>query len=282
MVKTTKSAAVEQGSTNGKQAVRASRRSASADAAAPVASAGAAAAAKGTARAARGDGKRAKAAATVTRSSEPASRMAQRRQDRRKLPRRESDERWIAILEAGPRVFHRLGYAQATLEDVAKEVGLNRATLYYYVADKAELLVAILDEPIHRMTADLRAIVQLEGPASERLQRAIAQHMQTLSENYPELFIFLAENLHLLTIGTDRDIQKNARAYGDLFMSIIEDGQKAGEFRADVDARLMMLAIVGMMNWSHRWFVPGGPKTLPEIGEQFAKVALDGLRQAQA
>jgi AcrR family transcriptional regulator len=271
MAKTTKSAAVDQGATNGERAARATRQPAAAEAPA----------AGPAARAGRGDGARAKSRGKSPRASEPASRMAQRRQDRRRLPRRESDERWIAILEAGPRVFHRLGYAQATLEDVAKEVGLNRATLYYYVADKAELLVAILDEPIHRMTADLRAIVSLDGSPSERLQRAIAQHMQTLAENYPELFIFLAENLHLLTIGTDRDIQKNARAYGDLFMSIIEDGQKAGEFRADVDARLMMLAIVGMMNWSHRWFVPGGPKTLPEIGEQFAKVALDGLRHAK-
>jgi AcrR family transcriptional regulator len=205
--------------------------------------------------------------------------MAQRRQERRLLPRRDSDERWAAILDAGPRVFHRLGYAQATLEDVAKEVGLNRATLYYYVADKAELLIAILDEPIHRMTADLKAIVSLDLPASERLERAIGQHMQTLDENYPGLFISLAENLHLLTIGTDRDIQKNARAYADLFMSIIEDGIRAGEFRADVDPRLMMLAIVGMMNWSHRWFAPDGRNTLPEIGEQFAKLALDGLRR---
>ena len=72
------------------------------------------------------------------------SAMAQRRAERRGAERRNSDERWLAILEAGSRVFRKFGYASATLEDVAKEVGINRATLYYYVADKSELLVAIL------------------------------------------------------------------------------------------------------------------------------------------
>jgi hypothetical protein len=38
-----------------------------------------------------------------------------------------------------------------------------------------------------------------------------------------------------------------------------------------------MLGILGMSNWTHRWFRSGGRLTLPEIGEQFAGLALQGL-----
>jgi len=208
------------------------------------------------------------------------SAMAKRRDERRRAERRGSDERWLAILEAGSRVFRRLGYAHATLEDVAREVGINRATLYYYVAHKEELLIAILDEPVHRMTSDLREISALPLTPADRLRRAVMAHMRALEENYPELFVFLAENLHVLTIGSD--IQKNAHEYGVLMTALIEDGIAAGELRNDIDPRLATLGLIGMLNWSHRWYTPNGDKTLPEIGEQFAAVFLDGLRSSPA
>ncbi len=154
----------------------------------------------------------------------PTSGMAQRRAGRREAESRTTEERWQAITAAASAVFRRLGYQRATLEDVAEEVGINRATLYYYVADKAELLIAILDEPVHKMTRDLRDIVASDASAEQKLRLAIERHMQTLDENYPELFVFLAENMHLLTIGRDRDIQRNAREYGKLMTSIIVEG----------------------------------------------------------
>jgi AcrR family transcriptional regulator len=203
--------------------------------------------------------------------------MAQRRAERRNADRRGSEERWVAIMEAGSEVFRRLGFSKATLEDVAREVGINRATLYYYVADKEELLIAILDEPIHRMTSDLRDIAALNLPPREKLRRAILQHMRALEDNYPELFVFLAENLHLLTVGSDRDIQVNAHEYGEVMIRLIEDGIDAGVFRSDLDPRLVMLGVIGMLNWSHRWYTPDGKRTLSEIGEEFATLLIEGL-----
>jgi hypothetical protein len=33
-----------------------------------------------------------------------------------------------------------------------------------------------------------------------------------------------------------------------------------------------------MVNWSHRWFQPDGPISAADVGETFAKLACDGLR----
>lgn len=208
--------------------------------------------------------------------------IGKRRLARREPPQesgeaRKSDQRWEAILAGAARVFRRLGYGNATLEDVAQEVGIDRSTVYYYVGTKAELLVAILDEPIHRMTRDLRAICRLELPPREKLRKAIEQHTRALADSYPGLFIFLAENLHLLPVGDEHGIQDNAHEYGLLMAGIIEDGMAAGEFRAGIDPRLTMLGIIGMCNWSHRWYRPDGPLTLPEIGQRFAELVLEGL-----
>ena len=228
------------------------------------------------ARRSRSAGARA-APAREGRSPGAESGMARRRADRRRSPGRNSDDRWQSILEAGSRVFRRLGYGQATLEDVARELGINRATLYYYVADKAELLVAILEEPVQRMTRELGEIRGMDAPSEEKLRRAIAYHMQALEENYPELFVFFAENLHMLPVKSGQDLQRNAEGYGDHLTAIVAEGVARGEFRGDLDARLVMLATVGMMNWSHRWYTPDSAMGLPEIGKQFAELVLDGL-----
>ena len=204
--------------------------------------------------------------------------MAKRRTQRRRAGQPSSDRRWEEILAAGSAVFRRLGYAQATVADVALELGINRATLYYYVADKAELLVRILEDPVQEMTRTLHEIRDEDVAPEQKLRRAVAAHMRALELNYPELFVFFAENLHMLPVRSDGDIRKNAEGYGDLLASIIADGMQRGAFRSDLDPRLMMLAVVGMMNWSHRWYEPGSAHSLSEIGEQFAELVLGGLR----
>jgi hypothetical protein len=50
-----------------------------------------------------------------------------------------------------------------------------------------------------------------------------------------------------------------------------------GEFRDDLEPRLVMLGIVGMMNWSHRWYSPTGRLSLFTIAKQFEELVLDGL-----
>ena len=203
--------------------------------------------------------------------------LASRRAARREATRARSDERYQQIRDAAVRVFHRNGYSATSLEDIATEVGVNRASLYYYVGDKSELLIDILATPLFEMTQNLIDIRELPLPASERLQLAVRKHMETLDTTYPNLFIFFAENLHLPTVGTERDIAENGHRYGETFAAIIADGQQSGEFSSAVDPRIAMFGIVGMCNWTFRWFRSEGTMSLSEIGEQFARLALRGL-----
>jgi TetR/AcrR family transcriptional regulator, cholesterol catabolism regulator len=208
----------------------------------------------------------------------PESGLATRRADRRSAPDRRSDQRWATILTGAAIVFRRVGYGAATLEDVAEEVGINRASLYYYVGTKAELLVEILHQPIFDMTATVAEIAASSKPPAEKLREAIAAHMHALETSYPELFVFLAEHLHLLTLGDpEGDVALNARRYGNILASIIEEGQSTGTFDPTLHPRIAMMGIVGMCNWTHRWYREDGDLSLSEIGDEFATLAMRGL-----
>lgn len=98
-------------------------------------------------------------------------RMDQRREKRRQAVRLHSDERYIEILRAGAQVFRERGYADSTLQDVADAVGINRTTLYYYIGTKEDLLAALLEDPLIKITGGIRAIAGLDLPPSEQLRR---------------------------------------------------------------------------------------------------------------
>ncbi|WP_264072412.1 TetR/AcrR family transcriptional regulator [Mycobacterium palustre] len=202
---------------------------------------------------------------------------ARRRQERRNADRRASGERWQTILKGAAEVFRREGYARARLEDVAVEVGINRASLYYYVGTKEELLVALIEEPAYAMTRHCREALESNAPADEKLRRALRAYVDDLAA-YPEVFLLFNESQHLAAIPEARDIVANADAYGKALLAIVEEGVASGAFRQDLDPRLVMLGILGMHNWIHRWYVPGGRNTLDEIGDAFAAMVLSGLR----
>ena len=209
---------------------------------------------------------------------EPPSEIGRRRAERREAEGRRSDERWQDVLAAAAEVFRRLGYSQARLEDVAQEVGISRATLYYYVGTKEELLVALLEDPIAAVTASLKKVAAEEIPAEEKLVASLREYLHLLEE-HPTLFIFLSENIHKVMSGPEaEEIRANADSYGRVLTKIVSEGMKSGEFRDDIRPQVAVLGIIGMFNWMHRWYVPSGKESLSAIGEDFVTMSLAALQ----
>jgi AcrR family transcriptional regulator len=208
----------------------------------------------------------------------PPSEISRRRAERRNASGRRSDERWETVLVAASDVFRRIGYGQATLEDVAQEVGISRATLYYYVGTKEELLIALLKGPIQQVTTSLEEVADRDIPAADKLAATLREYVRLLEE-HPALFIFLSENVHLVMSGVEADeIRATADRYGHVLTEVIADGMSSGEFRSDIAPLVAVLGIIGMFNWMHRWFRPDGSRPLASIGDDFVSMALRGLQ----
>ncbi len=154
---------------------------------------------------------------------------------------------------------------------MAAEVGINRASLYYYVGTKEELLLALIEEPARDMTRHCRAALESDEPADVKLRVALHCYVDDL-QNHPELFLLFSESQHIAAIppmptasaATPRIMPRpysrsSRRASAQAF------------FRADLEPRLVTHGILGMHNWIHRWYVPSGRRSLTEIGEVFAR-----------
>ena len=57
----------------------------------------------------------------------------------------------------------------------------------------------------------------------------------------------------------------------------IRAAQSAGGIRADVDPKIVTLAVFGMVNSVYRWFQPDGRRSAEEIGREFSDLVINGL-----
>src|SRR5215510_7898994 len=59
------------------------------------------------------------------------------------------------IIEGARRVFIDKGFEAASMNDVTREAGVSKGTIYVYFANKEELFEALIEEERHRIFNDL-------------------------------------------------------------------------------------------------------------------------------
>jgi len=78
------------------------------------------------------------------------------------------------VLEKARGVFWNLGYAAASLDDIAAATGLNRPSLYAAFGDKHALYMRALAQTRAGAVAAMGAVMQREGPLREALAALFA------------------------------------------------------------------------------------------------------------
>jgi TetR/AcrR family transcriptional regulator, cholesterol catabolism regulator len=124
------------------------------------------------------------------------------------------------------------------------------------------------------------------GSAEDKLGRLIAALMDAYSAHYPYLFVYIQEDLSKVGDGQSawaRQMSALNRRYDDAVAGIVESGFADGSIRPVGPARVIAYGIIGMVNWTHRWYREGACSMPPaaEIGQTFAGLVLDGLATAR-
>lgn len=154
-----------------------------------------------------------------------------------------SRERIPQILDAAVKVFARLGFNKARMEDLADEAGVSKGTLYLYFESKDALIQAIMENLIVRELDNARTLAHGDGTASERLlgfTRLMGEDIRRIEPFIGLYFEFMA----LITRSKSGKalIRRYFEAFMDILEPLIQEGIETGEFRS-VDVRESALAI---------------------------------------
>ncbi len=175
------------------------------------------------------------------------------------------------LLEAAAEHFVRHGYAASSMRDIAAGAGMQPASIYYHFPSKVDLLVAVHEEGLRRITqATAGALIGVSGPWT-RLEAACIAHLTALLEGGVFFQAVMREPPDVAGEARSR-ITEMRDEYEAIFVRLLEDI----DFPVDTDRHDLRLMLLGAMNWSFTWYRSG--QEAPEsIARKFVAYLRDGL-----
>jgi TetR/AcrR family fatty acid metabolism transcriptional regulator len=182
------------------------------------------------------------------------------------------------ILDAAVRTFADLGYHGARVSDIAEHAGVAHGLLYHYFASKEEVLQTIFRENWGELLERFRAVERADEPAAEKLA-GISKILLRTWRNDPALVTVMVRE-----VARSPQLQGQVEEVREAFVileRVIREGQRRGEFRADIDPQLASWILYGGLEEVLTGWVLGGLRDGEgdvELAERTAiELALRGL-----
>jgi AcrR family transcriptional regulator len=169
-------------------------------------------------------------------------------------PSRKRDQE---VVDAAARVFYRSGYANASVQDVADELGILKGSLYHYIDTKEDLLFRMLEEThddVHGILADVVAAEGLEP--LDRLELYIRRQVEYNIDNLARVSVYYHD---LDRLGDERrkQILARRREHEQFVVRMIRESQADGTADDSLDAVLLSRSIFATIIWTYRWYRKG-------------------------
>ena len=193
---------------------------------------------------------------------------------RRRRPRDHEVKR-EAVIRTAARAFNERGYHHTSLDDIAADLGVTKPTVYYYVANKEQLLFECFLAGLTPIREALRDAEGLPGTARDRLNAVIRGYAAAIASEYGWCMV----RAH------DQDLGPGMRHQINALKSEIDQGirrlLRAGMDDGSIgpcDPKLAAFAMAGALNWIAHWYRADEALSAAEVADAFAGFFEHGLR----
>jgi AcrR family transcriptional regulator len=170
-----------------------------------------------------------------------------------KVSRQHQQAQRQRIVGGATRAFARDGYAAATIDQIGRELGLSKGSIYTYFASKEDLFVASLQSIYDSRFEALATAFAPDDPIEEKF-RKILEKLANIVSPRDDAFarLSLAGFLESSRIPRLLEIKTASyRRFGDLLHRLLREGQQAAKVRPDVNipsVTVVLLAVAdGLM-----------------------------------
>lgn len=178
------------------------------------------------------------------------------------------------IIETAIKLFSEKGYAATSIRDIAKEVEMTSASLYYYIKSKKDLLNLIMDRYLCMLITDAKKeLSQVEDKgAHEKLKALIRNHV--LSHGFNSLAALVVDTEYRSIEGENKEqVRKLRDQYEELWSIVLKEGKEAGEFTIN-NTKITSYALISLCTGVAHWYREDGELSIEEIAEQYAMLGL--------
>jgi TetR/AcrR family fatty acid metabolism transcriptional regulator len=182
-----------------------------------------------------------------------------------------------AILRAATRTFARNGYFNSKVADIARAAGVADGTVYLYFKSKEEILHSIFDRTVDEAIREARAQLKNIRDPRERLRRIAHLHLERLGADRDLAVVFQVE-----LRGSTKFMEEFSAAgfaeYLKLIRTTIEEGQRTGFFRAELNAKVVAKVLFGALDeMATNWILSPRRYKLAPVADQVLEIFLNGV-----
>jgi TetR/AcrR family fatty acid metabolism transcriptional regulator len=183
-----------------------------------------------------------------------------------------------AILRAAISVFAHNGYFNSKVADIAREAGVADGTVYLYFKSKEDILHSIFDRSVEEALDAARNQVKQVSDPREKLRQIALLHLERLGADRDLAVVFQVE-----LRGSTKFMEEFSAAgfaeYLQLIRATFEEGQRAGMFRADLNAKVVSKVLFGALDeMATNWILSKRRYKLGPMADQVLDIFLNGVK----
>ncbi len=179
------------------------------------------------------------------------------------------------LLDAAASLFATQGYGATSTREIAAALGIQKASLYYHIGSKEELLYGVCKSSLEQIRGDVgAALAGVEDPL-ERIRAMICAHVESLLRDQEKHSVAVGE-MHLLSEERLAQVRSLRDAHENLVRSVLQEAQSAGLLRQDIHVKYLCLSLLGLINRVEVWYRRGGPLSPHEFGQLLGVIFLTG------
>lgn len=154
------------------------------------------------------------------------------------------------IIVATMKCVAEVGYAKATIREIARMANMTSASLYNYFPNKSELIKAAIAARTDTAMPRLRRAAQRPGTIVDRIEAVLEESGQLMRE-YPDLaafeFAIRAETIAARRTSRGRPENPGFEAFRGIIEGVVEDARQRGELGDHPDSRAVVAAIYALV-----------------------------------
>ena len=201
---------------------------------------------------------------------------AQKRKKTSPTSRRHNDK-LTAILRTAAELFSNQGYEATSLDMIADQLGMHKATLYHYIKNKEQILHQCLIRSFDDIENVMTAVSDRSTPVIERLKLFVQHLVYAQNSDFGRCLVLVGTRP--LEGSSYDDIRSFQRRLDKTVRDLITEGIADGSIKP-CRPELFSALLFGALNWVPRWYNPNGKLTLEDITENFLNTLLWGISKS--
>ncbi len=192
---------------------------------------------------------------------------------------KEKESRRKAILAAAEKRFAREGFHVTTLEQVAADIDISKATIYLYFTNKEELLFSVLEGKFDYYTQHIKGRFESVGSLREAITEMVTEGLQFLKKNHHFFRLAMVEQSKFEQT-LSQEMRKRFIHRQEEFLALIENTFSTHMNKESITSyspKSLALCVNGaitdhMMNW----LMSGGKIDLDKAREDILTILFNG------